>query len=63
MLSSDLWQTTSVSLTMTPAKFFLAVLYHASGLCGEHSLESGHEGSIKIAGIPHKERDFRLSMY
>ena len=22
MLSSDLWQTTSVSLTMTPAKFF-----------------------------------------
>ena len=42
---------------------FLAVLYHASGLCGSCHSNPIIQEALKIAGIPPKQRDFRLSMY
>lgn len=45
------------------SEIFLAVLYHASGLCGSTHSNPVMKEALKIAGIPHKERDFRLSMY
>ena len=45
------------------SEIFLAVLYHASGLCGSTHSNPVMKEALKIAGIPHKERDIRLSMY
>ena len=44
------------------SEIFLSVLYHASGLCGSCHSNPVMLEALKIAGIPYKQRDFRLSM-